>query len=87
MKGYFKMTDAEFIIWLLFMFSFVVLPIKAFFRFLFKSIVGNQQDTTDTTVRVKEEGRYEKKHHSQLYRPGDKKYSEIVKRSNNAKPI
>jgi len=77
------MTDAEFFIWLFFMLSFVVLPIKPFFRYLFGLIVGNQQDTD---ICVNEEVNDER-HYSQLYRPGDKKYQQIVRRSNHAKPI
>jgi hypothetical protein len=78
------MTDAEFAIWVLFMLSFVVLPIKPFFRYLFEIFTGNGQ--RDTSPCVEEEGDGER-HYSQLYRPSDKKYNEIVKLSNNAKSI
>ncbi|HDN27357.1 MAG TPA: hypothetical protein ENG03_09735 [Thioploca sp.] len=78
------MTDAEFAFWLLFMLSFVVLPIKPFFRYLFEVFTKNGQ--RDTSPCVEEEGDSER-HYSQLYRPCDKKYPKIVKLSNNAKSI
>jgi hypothetical protein len=76
------MSDAELAIWLLFILTFIVLPIKPFFRYLFKTHNGRR----DTTPCIDEEG-YHEKHYSQLYRPGDKKYNRIVELSNNAKFI
>jgi hypothetical protein len=40
----------------------------------------------DTELHVNEEF-YNEKRASQLYRPGDRKYNEIVKRSDKAKSI
>ena len=78
------MTDAEFAIWLLFMLTFMVLPIKPVFIYLFKKLSGNEQQ--DTTPCIEEE-RYNDRHYSQLYRPSDKKYQQIVELSNKAKSI
>ncbi|HHB92072.1 MAG TPA: hypothetical protein ENK59_02520 [Thioploca sp.] len=73
------MIEIDFIIWLLFMFIFAILPIKPIFRIIFKV-------SKDTTICVKEE-KYGEERYSQLYRPGDKKYNKIAKLSNNAKLI
>ena len=77
------MSDVELAIWLLFILTFIVLPIKPFFRYLFKLLRNGRQDTTPC---VDEEG-YHERHYSQLYRPGDKKYNRIVELSNRAKSI
>ncbi len=74
------MDDIDFILWLMFMLIFAILPIKPILRFIFK---GHDKDTTPC---VKEES-YSEERYSQLYRPGDKKYSRIVRLSNNAKLI
>jgi len=79
------MNDIEFILWLAFILIFALLPIKPLFRYLFKGQGGRKQHE-DTKLYVEEEG-YHEKHYSQLYRPGDKKYDDIVEQSNNAKPI
>jgi len=78
------MSDAELAIWLLFILTFIVLPIKPFFKYLFKLFRHNGR--RDTTPCIDEEG-YHEKRYSQLYRPGDKKYNKIIKLSNNAKSI
>jgi hypothetical protein len=77
------MSDVELAIWLLFILTFIVLPIKPFFRYLFKLLRNGGQDTTPC---VDEEG-YHERHYAQLYRPGDKKYNRIVELSNRAKSV
>ncbi|MFK5969627.1 MAG: hypothetical protein QM487_05835 [Candidatus Marithrix sp.] len=74
------MIEIDFIIWLLFMFIFAILPIKPIFRIIFKGF------SKGTTLCVEEE-KYGEERYSQLYRPGDKKYNKIVKLSDNAKLI
>jgi len=75
------MTEFEFFLWLIFMLTFVVLPIKPLLKYFFRELGGK-----DTELHVNEEF-YNEKRASQLYRPGDRKYNEIVKRSNKAKSI
>ncbi|HIE03083.1 MAG TPA: hypothetical protein EYP59_22840 [Thiotrichaceae bacterium] len=74
------MNEAEFLIWLLFMLGFAILPIKPLLRAIWERVQGK------ITPCIDEEG-YGEKHNSQLYRPGDKKYNRIVELSNNAKAI
>ncbi len=74
------MMEMDFIIWLLFMLTFAILPIKPIFNIIFKRF------RKDTDLWVEEE-KYGEKRYSQLYRPGDKKYNKIVRLSDNAKPI
>ena len=76
------MNDPVFLIWLLFLLMFAVLPIKSFFKHLYAIFRDFDQSNTRTT-----EEDYPDHHYSQLYRPGDKKYNKIAKLSNNAKSI
>ncbi len=78
------MDDPEFLIWLLFLLMFAILPIKSFFIHLYE--VLNKISQFDTTPRTKEED-YQERHYSQLYRPGDKKYDRIVELSDRAKSV
>jgi hypothetical protein len=78
------MDDPEFLIWLLFLLIFAILPIKPLFEFIFKGFGGIRQP--NTYLRTEEDSDQEKCY-SQLYRPGDKKYDKIAKLSNNAKSI
>ena len=73
-------TEIDFIMWLLFMLIFAILPIKPIFKIIFK---GFGKDTAPCV----EEEKYGEERYSQLYRPGDRKYNKIVKLSNNAKLI
>lgn len=74
------MNEAGFLIWLLFMLGFAILPIKPLFIAIRERLQGK------ITPCIDEEG-YGERHDSQLYRPGDKKYNRIVQLSNNAKAI
>jgi hypothetical protein len=74
------MNEAEFLIWLLFMLGFAILPIKPLFISFREKWQGKITPCID-------EERYGERHASQLYRPGDKKYNRIVQLSNNAKSI
>jgi hypothetical protein len=78
--GKFEMNEAEFLIWLLFMLAFAILPIKPLFRAIWERLQGK------ITPCIDEEA-YSERHESQLYRPGDKKYNRIVELSNKAKAI
>jgi len=74
--------DSEFFAWLLFTLFFSLIPLKSLFN-TFLIIIGYPKDTTPV---VEEEGELEH-HYSQLYRPGDRKYQQIVELSAKAKPI
>jgi len=78
------MDDPEFLLWLLFLLMFAILPIKSFFKHLYN--VFSELGQIDTMPCTKEED-YQEKHYSQLYRPGDKKYNKIVELSNKAKSV
>ncbi len=75
------MTELQFFLWLIFMLTFVVLPIKPLFKYFVRELGGK-----DTKLHVDEDF-YNERYASQLYRPGDRKYHEMVKRSNKAKSI
>ncbi len=78
------MDNPEFLIWLLFLLMFAILPIKAFFKHLY--YILSEIGHLGIMPRTKEED-YQERHYSQLYRPGDKKYKKIVELSDKAKSI
>jgi len=71
--------DNTFWYWLMFLLFFALLPIKP----LFQLLLGNKRDTSPC---VQEENFHEW-HYSQLYRPGDKKFEQIIRLESKAKKL
>jgi cell division protein FtsL len=72
--------ELDSMLWLMFMFLAAVLPIKTIFR----QLLGLNQ--LDTQLYLQEETESEW-HHSQLYRPGDRKYERIARLARKAKSV
>ena len=77
------MQDFELFTWIIFMLWFSLIPLKSIVKF-FLTQLGIEEEK-DTTPFLYEAGDHE--HYAQLYRPGDRRYKEITRLCEKAKPV